>query len=145
MYMCFYSCIFIIFLHAVHFRIRSKKKTLVSTDMAMSAIDGGINSAEDSRSQSIPTDSDAPEYAEIGQPDVTTIEELPVLAEKEPKYTYATAGIPFCESSPRYYELPRNATRVMFVANDDKPSQGYTSVDEAGIQIQGAYSTMRHQ
>ena len=48
-------------------------------------------------------------------------------------------------SSPRYYELPHNAVRAMPVASNGRLSQGYWPVDEAGIEVEGEYSTMRYQ
>lgn len=96
-----------------------------------------IEASNDYLSQAIPKD--APEYAEIGPSKVS--------ADKALTSGYAninpTEGLPSDILDPHYHEASCTATRVMYVASDNRPAQQYTSLDEASIQEKGEYSTLK--
>lgn len=96
--------------------------------MAMSAIATDGNPNNDNCGQYIPKD--VSDFAEIN-----------------PQYDYEhmSACLPSGTADPRYFEAPRNAPKVMFMANDSKPSPEYESVEDAIFQYQGEYDFMRCQ
>ena len=124
------------FSHTVYGRNERKTVTLESSPVAISAIETST-SGNDNCSQSIPKD--VPEYAEVGLQKVSANETIPSGYVN----INATEGLPSNVSDPRYHNISCNTPRDMFLSSDNKPSQEYTPLDEASIQKQGEYSSLK--
>lgn len=105
-----------------------RKKTVVSTAVAMSGIATDGNAAKINCGKSIPND--ASEFTETSPQ--THCENV-------------TACLPPVASECRYFEAPLNAPRVMFMASDGRSSPEYESVEDAGFQSHREFYTVRFQ
>ena len=132
-------------------RIQRKRNTAaaVSNALAMSPIGTDRSAATANCSQSIPKDE--PEYAVIDPPTagtataIATAKKMPVVTEKLSYYANMNDALPSDASEPRYNVVPCNARKLVPDCSDAKPSQDYALLDEAGIQKQGVYCTLKYQ
>ena len=134
-------------------RIQRKRNTAaaVSNALAMPSIGTDRSAATANFSQSIPKDE--PEYAVIDPPAagtatataIATAKKMPVVTEKLSYYANMNDALPSDASEPRYNVVPCNARKLVPDCSDAKPSQDYALLDEAGIQKQGVYCTLKYQ